>query len=78
MEHIQDLGKFDNSRLEWFRRSAIITCDRKAYRKFAEELERRRRTRLALDGGDSPALQVLSTHELISAMVSESTPAHRQ
>ena len=37
-----------------------------------------RRTPLALDGGDSAALQALSTPEVLSTLQGESTPAHRK
>ena len=36
------------------------------------------RTPLALDGGDSAALQALSTPEVLSNLHGESTPAHRK
>ena len=35
-------------------------------------------TPLALDGGDSAALQALSTPEVLSTLQGESTPAHRK
>lgn len=35
-------------------------------------------TPLALDGGDSAALQALSTLEVLSTLQGESTPAHRK
>ena len=37
-----------------------------------------RPTPLALDGGDSAALQALSTPEVLSTLQGESTPAHRK
>lgn len=38
----------------------------------------RRRTPLALDGGDSAAFKQLSTPEVLSTLQGESTPAHRK
>ena len=42
------------------------------------EIPLRHLTPLALDGGDSAALQALSTPEVLSTLQGESTPAHRK
>jgi len=49
MESIQDLGKFDNKVLGQMIWSAFVSGDKKAWRKFCEETERRRRTQDAPD-----------------------------
>ena len=43
-----------------------------------DDIGEQRLTPLALDGGDSAALQALSTPEVLSTLQSESTPAHRK
>jgi tRNA-dihydrouridine synthase len=43
MDHLQDLGKFSDKVLSRMVKSAQVVGDRKAWRKFKEEIERRRR-----------------------------------
>lgn len=62
MNHIQDLGRFDNKMLKDFQRQAVILCDRKLWRKCADELERRRRTLHAVDGGNDLPKTLICGH----------------
>ena len=43
-----------------------------------DDMGEQRLTPLALDGGDSAALQALSTPEVLSTLQGESNPAHRK
>lgn len=44
MEHIQDLGKFEDKVLAQMLLGTLITGDQKVYRKICQEIEVRRRT----------------------------------
>jgi N6-adenosine-specific RNA methylase IME4 len=67
--------KFPEPRLDMFARRP-----RSGWSVFGNEVEGSIRllTPLALDGGDSAALQALSTPEVLSILQGESTPAHRK